>query len=379
VRYDGKRGVVWRIKFVDAAGQQVQKTLGREADGWSRKKAEAELRERLVRVERKAYRRPKPLTLAQYASLWLDTWKVKRNLRPKSIASYGNSIGRLTEHLGPFPLGAIRPRHVEHYIREQLEAGYSATTANYDVSLLYTMFESAIVAELVDSNPARSVDRPKQSGRKWRILTPVEASRVMKEFDDERARLTYMTLLLCGLRRHEIQNLRWRHVSLVENTLRVVDSKSEHGRRSIAIPPGLAEALWQYRRGSAYQGENDFVFAHPRKGSRLDADWFGGQFRVAMKRAGIAGYIRPMHDLRHTMITNDAATNSNPFAVMTKAGHKAISTTNTYIHLAGQVFHDEAEALERRMLGSTSLYRPERTAYDPGEPQPVEQAASDAQ
>jgi hypothetical protein len=72
-----------------------------------------------------------------------------------------------------------------------------------------------------------------------------------------------------------------------------------------------------------------------------------------------------MHDLRHTMITNDAATNDNPFAVMTKAGHKSITTTNTYIDLAGHVFHDEAAALEQRMLGGTTLYRPGRTSDEP--------------
>jgi site-specific recombinase XerC len=129
-------------------------------------------------------------------------------------------------------------------------------------------------------------------------------------------------------------------------------------------PPTLAEALWQYRRSAVYQGDDDFVFAHPRKGSKLNADWFGDHFRAAMRKAKVEGYIRPMHDLQHTMITNDAATNSNPFAVMTKAGHKAITTTNAYIHLARQVFHDEAEALERRMLGGTKLYRSEPTSDD---------------
>ena len=32
VRYEGKRGVVWRIKYADAARQQVMETLGRESD-----------------------------------------------------------------------------------------------------------------------------------------------------------------------------------------------------------------------------------------------------------------------------------------------------------------------------------------------------------
>jgi putative heme degradation protein len=53
VRYVGKRGVVWRVKYVDAAGEQVMETLGREAEGWNRRKAERELRHRLADVERK--------------------------------------------------------------------------------------------------------------------------------------------------------------------------------------------------------------------------------------------------------------------------------------------------------------------------------------
>ena len=37
IRYDGKRGVSWRIKFTDADGRQVMETVGRERDGFTRK------------------------------------------------------------------------------------------------------------------------------------------------------------------------------------------------------------------------------------------------------------------------------------------------------------------------------------------------------
>ena len=62
VEYRGKRGTVWRIKYADADGKQAMATIGAERAGVTRKKGEAELRERLVRVERKGYRRPRPLT-----------------------------------------------------------------------------------------------------------------------------------------------------------------------------------------------------------------------------------------------------------------------------------------------------------------------------
>src|ERR687896_702981 len=93
--YRGARDTVYRIKYVDGGGRQVMETLGGEREGWTRKKAEAELRERLVRR-------------------------------------------RLVEAFGPMPLGAIRPRHVAEYVAG-VSSSYSAATVNRDVDLLHAI------------------------------------------------------------------------------------------------------------------------------------------------------------------------------------------------------------------------------------------------
>jgi hypothetical protein len=53
---------------------------------------------------------------------------------------------------------------------------------------------------------------------------------------------------------------------------------------------------------------------------------------------------------------------------MTKAGHANMSTTQTYLHLAGVIFRDEADALELRLLGgvesSTRLGESQPTEHD---------------
>lgn len=68
---------------------------------------------------------------------------------------------------------------------------------------------------------------------------------------------------------------------------------------------------------------------------------------------GLRGdYVRPFHDARHGALTNLAAAGVSPVAIMGIAGHRSMSTTNQYVHLAGVVFRDEAAALERRMLGT---------------------------
>jgi hypothetical protein len=122
--------VVWRIKYADAEGRQVMETVGAERDGWTRRKAEAELRERLVKVERKNWRRPKPTTLADYAPSWLERRTVRSALKDRSVESYELALNRLTAKLGALPLGTIRVRHLHEYIREQLEAGYDPSTVN---------------------------------------------------------------------------------------------------------------------------------------------------------------------------------------------------------------------------------------------------------
>jgi len=350
IRYAGKRGVVWRLKYRDAVGRQVMETLGREADGWNEKKAEAELRERLVRVERKGYRRPKPITFREYADTWREEGQRRRQWRPGTVRSYRVVIDRLSDWFGPMRLAAVRPRHVAEYVTAMMDR-YGAATITRDLSVLHDVYGSAMREELVESNPAARAERPKAPKRRWRILEPVEVGRVAKAFTDEQARVAFLTLVLTGIRRHELQGLRWRDVDLVEKVLRVRDSKSEEGVRAIALPRALAEELWQHWRRSSFQGDDERVFGHPETGGPYHPETFREAFHAALKAAGIGDYVRPFHDLRHTSITNDAAAGASPVALMAKAGHRNMSTTKAYLHLAGVVFRDEAEALERRLLG----------------------------
>jgi integrase len=371
IKYEGKRQVVWRIKYRDASGKQVKETLGPESDGWNRKKAEAELRERLIRVERKGYARPKPLSFGDYAQMWFAEGETKRGWKASTTVQYRSLRQRLVDYFGPMPLAAIRPRQIAEYVHGASKHLGPATVGR-DVDLLHAIFKTARREELVESNPAEGVERPKLPRRKWRILEPVEVGLVARSFTDAQARVVFLTLVLTGVRRSELEALRWRDVDLVENVLRIRDSKTEDGIRSIAITPRLAEELWQHRRRSSFQGEDELDFSHPERGTVYRAEMFKPALTAALAAAGVEGKVRPYHDLRHTAITNDAASGSNAIAVMTKAGHSDMRTTKTYLHLAGTVFRDEAQALEDRLLGGTKLYPSELTSDDLSESKPAE-------
>ena len=108
IPYRGKRGTVWRIKYADAESRQVMETVGAERDEVTRKQAEAELRERLVRVERKGYRRPDRLRFANFAATWFAEGERRRGWKPSTIAQYRSTRRRLVDHFGTTPLAAVR-------------------------------------------------------------------------------------------------------------------------------------------------------------------------------------------------------------------------------------------------------------------------------
>lgn len=366
IEYDGKRGVVFRIKYADATGRQVMETVGAARDGVTRKHAEAELRERLVKVERKGWRKPAPLTFERYAETWFADGEAKRRWKPATLAQYRSVRRRLVESFGPRPLASIRPRDVAAYIADR-SGDLGAATVGRDVSVLHALFVSAQREELVEANPAARAERPKVPRRRWRILEADEVARIARAFVDEQARVVFLTLVLLGVRRSELQALRWADVDLLEGVVRVRDSKTETGERSIAVPPGLAEALTAHYRRTSYRADTDRVFCHPERGTVYRAETFKPALTAALAAAGVDAKLRAFHDLRHSAITHDAASGSSAIAVMTKAGHSNMRTTQTYLHLAGVVFRDEAARLERRLLGvesSTDLSGSEPTSPD---------------
>lgn len=126
--------------------------------------------------------------------------------------------------------------------------------------------------------------------------------------------------MLTAVRNFEVRALKWRDADLVDAVLRVRDSKTETGERLIALSPAAVEALARHKDSSRFQGDDDYVFARPQRGARLNPTWFAKQLRAALDEVGISEYTRPFHDLRHASLTNEAKAGSNPIALMTKPG-----------------------------------------------------------
>jgi integrase len=375
IKYEGKRGTVWRIKFRDGAGVQTMETLGPARDGWTKRKAEAELRHRLADVDREGLRRAEPTTFETFAREWLASYPDSKALKRSTRGSYKTIVdNHLVPAFGALRLEAIDVRKLEDYVAAKRRADLAPRSINRQLNLLHAILEQARKRGLVRANAVKLVDRPREPRRHWRILSPVEVGRVERAFREladeaageerrwiEQARVVFLTILGAGLRRGEVLGLRWRAVSLADPDgarLRVVETwvrdavdtpKSEAGERTIALGPALAGELFEHRSRTRFQGDDERVFCHPETGGPLPHKRYAGTLKAALAKAKVEGPMRPFHDGRHSSITNSAAAGLSPAALMARAGHSDFGTTQAYIDLAGEAFRDEAEILERRL------------------------------
>jgi integrase len=119
-------------------------------------------------------------------------------------------------------------------------------------------------------------------------------------------RVLYLTAAMTGLRQGELLALRWTDIDWMAQRIRVRRNyvrgrfgtpKSKRSSRSVPLADEVAGELDVLYKVSAYQADEDLVFAHPHTGRPMDRSQVLKRFKRALKRAGV----RPIrfHDLRH--------------------------------------------------------------------------------
>jgi integrase len=164
-----RRGLTYALRF-RAYGDRQYVTLGAEDDGWTRAKAEGELRYVLAQVERGVWQPPEPTpqpnleptrdpTFHEFASEWLDARRGE--LRPNPLLDYE---WQLTHHLLPFfarhRLADISIAEVDRYRQAKVREGaLSVTSINKTLTRLAQILEVAVEYGLIDRNPAKGTRR----------------------------------------------------------------------------------------------------------------------------------------------------------------------------------------------------------------------------
>jgi integrase len=346
---DGQR--TWYAKWRQGQ-RQVKRALGpvREKGGkvgLTRSQAEGELRRLLADASASGATR-ETLSMVEAGERYLLHVERFRARKRSTVESYRMILRR---HLGPFFAGrsidAIDRRSVEAYQRAKLSSGLAAKTVSNQVRFLHGIFRYAIGQEWVTRNPVAGIEYPGDRDRthEIRALTTGELEKLTAAVPDDLLgptdRILFTTAAMTGMRKGELQALRWMDVDWSAQVIRVRRSysfgefttpKSQRAARAVPMSERLASQLEDHRSSSSYPGERDLVFAHPRTGKPYDASKILKRFKRAMSNAGLRE--ARFHDLRHTFGTQMAASGAPLRFIQEWMGHRDYKTTSIYADYA---------------------------------------------
>lgn len=225
----------------------------------------------------------------------------------------------------------------------------SAATMHRLKAVVRSFFAWTTESGLTETNPARSVTTKRLSRTPPEFLAEAEKRRLFKELRDRanplarRDRVIFELFLGTGIRLSELTSLDIDDVDIDGKHIRIM------AKGSIAqvkfLKTSLRTLLRDYlkERRKVTTGECRALFV-TAGGTRLCDRQIAQRLKHWLKVAGITKRISP-HGLRHTFATHLYARTSDLLLVKRALGHRDISTTEIYTHLADETLADALENL----------------------------------
>jgi len=245
---------------------------------------------------------------------------------------------------GDVELRKVRTTQVEKWLRNLKRVGKSkenlARGSKAKIrSIMSVLFNHAIRHELMPqgTNPITLV---RQSAKRMQTPDILEAGELRLLFDQLSHRERVMVLLdsVTGLRRSELMAIKWLDVDFEQLELSVTRSiyrqvvgrcKTEISRKPVPLDPWIAEELLTWRRATAYNQPEDWVFASTRmKGKQPYSpdSLLKRHIRPAVTRAKILKHVG-WHTFRRTFSTLLKANGEDIKVVQELLRHATIKMT----------------------------------------------------
>jgi site-specific recombinase XerD len=244
-------------------------------------------------------------------------------------------------------------------------AGLALSTVRRRLSTLSGFYSHLVALGEVESNPVlrgMAVRSPVAKGKRVvplvrpvrhlpRVLDPGEVIALLGGLRKDRDRAIVEAMLLGGLRRSEALGLSMGDVRWGERRLFIAEGKGGH-QRLVPISSRFFDTLRAYLDGERpAEAATDRVFVvlkGPNRGQPLTAKGLEEIITGARARAGLTH--GTCHELRHTCFTRLREAGMALEALQAQAGHRSMSATQVYLHLANDWLAGEykraAEAID---------------------------------
>ncbi len=312
--------------------------------------------------------RPDRRPLAEALGEWLDDLDADR-VRPRGRPAYKPATKRgYRQHaelyLKPSRLGSMRVVEIQRTDVQMLcdgllSAGLAPGTVANILCPLQAFYRRLEQRGIVTVSPATRLDLPAPGKRRpRRVASPAEAARLIQALDPA-DRPLWATAFYAGLRRGELQALRWRDVDLGRALIRVERSwdqyeganatKSEASRRVVPLLAALRDHLDEHKVHSD-SDPDALVF-----GRSPDRPFAPMSVHKRTKAAWKAAELAPLtlHECRHTFASLLIDAGTNPKAIQTYMGHSKIQTTfDIYGHLMPGNIDDVRERMDAYLVAT---------------------------
>jgi integrase len=190
---------------------------------------------------------------------------------------------------------SIAREDVEYLARSMLRRGLAPKTVRNVMTFLHAVFALAVDSGWAPKNPVARAARPRRrregdADPDLQFLTLAELDAVIDVIPDHVVvrdalgpvlRLVIYAAASTGLRQSELLGLRWKHVDMRAQRIRVRNAwvRHEHSaegksdlstRRSVPMTDRLAGELRKWRLRTEFSDDEDLVLEHPEVGTPLD-------------------------------------------------------------------------------------------------------------
>lgn len=328
---------------------------------------------------------------------WLDHWLdhiAARSVKPKTLEGYRSIVrAHLTPGLGGHRLDRLQPEHVDALYTRLERGGLAPASVSAVHRVLRAALNEAVSRDRLTRNPVLRAKAPRHDDTEVEPLTAAEALRVLAAAATRRNPARWSVALALGLRQGEALGLHWTDLDLDTATLTVRrkiqrlswqhgcagrcgrtrgadcphryggglvtnSPKSRAGRRTIALPHPLTDALRAHRSSQAAERhaagdlweEHNLVFAQPT-GRPIDPrdDW--AEWRALLADAGVR--TTKLHTARHTAATLLLIQNVDPRTVMDIMGWSEQRMLLRYQHVVDELRREAARRIANTLWPTT--------------------------
>ena len=337
-----KRGRIYWIMYSDGHGRTIRES----AETTSQREAEY-----ILNCKKKAVREGKLPDLKKIKNCRLvelaqDYLKWSERQRAHKTKKYW--IPQLIETFGNLYVSDLNPRIIEQWQGERLKKN-KPSTVNRITSCLKHMVNKGVEWGMASEETLKAVRKVKLlqgENKRLRYLTNEEFQRLL-DYCAPHLKPIVLVAVHSGMRKGEILKLKWEQVDIRHNFI-LLDKTKNGERREIPINGTLKE-LFASMPGSL---ESEYVFVDK------DGNPYGDikrSFHTALKKAGIRDF--HFHDLRHTFASHLVMTGVDLTSVKELLGHKSLTMTLRYAHLAPGHTRKAVEMLDKVLSGSQSEKR----------------------